>query len=65
MITQELVKIRKEKKIKQKELARRLGITTSHLCLIEKGRIEPKVEIVMRIVEQLGYKVLLVRNDIK
>lgn len=50
---------RVEKGIKQKDLAKKLGITQQYLCQIEKGEIEPRRDIMLKIAEALGEDVTI------
>ena len=63
MLIEQLVQIRKEKGIKQKELAARVGISTSYLCQIEKQRQKPNYELVEEIIEALEHRLILVRYE--
>lgn len=60
---QQLVDIRKEKGIKQKDLAKRLDISVSHLCQIEKMQVTPNYKLVEQMIEALGHKLILVRYE--
>ncbi|AVQ40503.1 XRE family transcriptional regulator [Clostridium botulinum] len=40
---------RVEKGIKQKDLAKQLGITQQYLCKLEKGKIEPRRNLMISI----------------
>lgn len=39
--------------IKQKEFAKKLGITPQYLCLIEKGKVEPRRDLMIKISREL------------
>lgn len=45
---------RAEKGIKQSDLAEQLGITPQYLCRIEKGEVEPRRDLMIKISEVLG-----------
>lgn len=62
MLVEQLVKIRKEKNIKQKNLATDLGISATHLCMIEKGDVSPSLKIVEKMVDKLDYTIALIRK---
>lgn len=55
--SQVILQARKEAKITQSELARRVGTTKSYISKIENGVIEPGVGLFMRIVNSLGVRV--------
>jgi len=44
---------RVEKDIKQGVLAKQLGITPQYLCQIEKGKIEPRRDLMIKIAKAL------------
>ncbi len=39
--------------IQQKEFAKELGITPQYLCLIEKGKVEPRRDLMIKIAKAL------------
>jgi putative transcriptional regulator len=45
---------RVEKKMKQKDLAQKLGITQQYLCNIENGTVEPRRDLMIKIAKVLG-----------
>lgn len=45
---------RVSKRIKQKDLAKRIGTTSHYLCLIEYGKREPSLKVLRRISEELN-----------
>lgn len=49
-----LLRARKEAKITQSELAKRIGTTKSYISKIENGVIEPGIGLYFRLVEALG-----------
>ncbi len=51
---------RKEEKVTQEELAKRLGMNKSYISKIENGVIEPSASLFFRIISALGKKVELV-----
>lgn len=53
-IGEALKSIRHEKKLTQKEIACRLGITREHYAQIESGRFHPSVNLLNTISSQLG-----------
>ena len=52
-----IVKIRKEKGISQKQLSKIMGIQEPMLCEIEKGRKDPRISTVKRISAALSVTV--------
>lgn len=58
--------ILKEKKkangMNQEKLAKAIGRNSAHLSLILNGKIQPRHDIVMQIVEALDHNILLVRK---
>ncbi|CUP65132.1 phage transcriptional regulator [Clostridium baratii] len=44
--------------IQQKEFAKELGITPQYLCLIEKGKVEPRRDLMIKIAKLLGSDVI-------
>jgi transcriptional regulator with XRE-family HTH domain len=48
---------RKEEKVTQLELAKRIGVDKSYISRIEKGLIEPGVGTFYRIINALGLKI--------
>lgn len=44
--------------IQQKEFAKELGITPQYLCLIEKGKIEPRRDLMIKIAKALKTDVI-------
>lgn len=56
-----LVDARKEAKITQSELAKRVGTNKSYISKIENGLIEPGVGLFMRIISALGLRMDIVR----
>lgn len=55
--TQLLLQARKEAKITQAELAKRVGTTKSYISKIEKGVIEPGVGLFFRLVNALDLRI--------
>jgi DNA-binding XRE family transcriptional regulator len=49
--------VRKEEKVTQLELAKRIGVNKSYISRIEKGLIEPGVGTFYRIIYALGLKI--------
>ena len=48
-------KYRKEKEMKMKELAKKVGISTGYLCHLEKGtRCNPSIDVMERIAKELN-----------
>lgn len=54
--------IRKEEKVTQEELAKRVGTDKSYISRIEKGLIEPGAGFFLRIIDALGAKVEISRQ---
>lgn len=44
--------------IQQKKFAKELGITPQYLCLIEKGKIEPRRDLMIKIAKALKTDVI-------
>lgn len=44
---------RVRKGIKQKEFAEKVGVTPQYLCLIEKGKVEPRRDLMIKIAKEL------------
>jgi len=57
-----LVEIRKEKKVKQQDLAKQIGVNGTHFCQIEKHKVIPSIEIVLKWIEALGHDIILARK---
>lgn len=55
--SQVLLQARKEAKITQSELARRVGITKSYISKIENGVIEPGVGLFFRLLTAMGLRI--------
>lgn len=53
-IGKNIAKIRKNKKIKQADLAENAGLNSSYLGKIERGLVNPSLEKVYRIIKALG-----------
>lgn len=51
-----LEKLRKEKGYTQQSLAKALGVDQSAVCLWEKGRTFPRVDVAIRLANLLGCK---------
>lgn len=60
--SQILLDARKEAKVTQAELARRLSTTKSYISRVENGLINPSVGMFFRIVNALGMKVDVVHS---
>jgi transcriptional regulator with XRE-family HTH domain len=54
--------VRKEEKVTQSELAKRLGVNKSYISRIEKGMIEPGVGTFYRIINALGMKIEITKQ---
>ncbi|WP_288205467.1 helix-turn-helix transcriptional regulator [uncultured Parabacteroides sp.] len=52
---------RKQEKVTQEELAKRIGASKSYISRIEKGLIEPGVSTFYRIIEALGLRIEIVK----
>lgn len=57
-----LLQARKEAKITQSELARRINSTKSYISRIENGAIDPSVGTFYRIMNALGMKIEIVKQ---
>ncbi len=55
-----LVRARIEKKLTQKELAKKLGITQSNLARFESGRTNPTLSFLQKITSGLGLKLTVI-----
>lgn len=60
--SQILLDARKEAKVTQSELARRLSTTKSYISRVENGLINPSVGTFFRIINALGMRVDVVRS---
>lgn len=49
-----LESLRKEKKINQSDLAKKIGLTQQTISSYEKGKIRPSMDILYRLAEELG-----------
>lgn len=56
-----LLDARKEAKITQSELAKRVGTNKSYISKIENGTIEPGVGLFFRIIDALGLRIEIVK----
>lgn len=52
-----IVEMRREKNIKQTDLARVIGIKGNRLCQYEKGNRKPSLEIIKKIAKALDCKI--------
>lgn len=54
-------------KVKQKELAKKLGINHIHLNAVVRGRVKPSIDLAFKIEEMSGglYKAIDLRPDIQ
>lgn len=50
--------IRKEKRIKQKYLAKKLGVTASYLSQVEKDRRKPSLDLIVKLSDRLNTPVI-------
>lgn len=53
---EQIVKARKEQKITQEELARRIGTQKSNISRLESGNYNPSLDLLIKIAEALGKK---------
>ena len=58
-----LVKARIEKKLTQKELAKKLGIAQSALARFESGRTNPTLSFLQKITAGLGLKLTVIQSS--
>jgi predicted transcriptional regulator len=54
---QNMIKIRVDKRLKQKDLQERSGISQRYLSALEHDKVDPRLSIVLRIAEALEVKV--------
>ena len=60
----DLVKIRKQRGISQKQMAEAIGITPTALCRFEKGQSDMKVKHLFAYIDELDYEFrLLLKNN--
>lgn len=50
-----LIAIRKKKKLSQKNVSEKVGITQPSYCNMEKGKIKPSVPVAKKIADVLGF----------
>lgn len=62
IMIEDIREIRKEKKVKQKDLAKMVGINATYLCQIEAGEVNPSYKIISDLIHALGYTIVLVRK---
>lgn len=62
MIGQQIKDIRKRNGIKQKELAKGLGISANAMCSIEKGKAWPSYDTMKDICQLLGVELKLIEK---
>lgn len=62
MNIQDLKILRKEKKVKIKDLASSTGLNRDTISRIENGTGEPSFKNVQLIIEELGYEIMLLRK---
>ena len=60
-IGQLILEARKQEKITQSELAKRVGTNKSYISKIENGTVEPGVNLFLRIINALGLKFDIVK----
>ncbi len=58
-----LIDYRKKHNLTQTELAKRLGIKQQALSRFERGKINPRIDFIERILDFLGYTVVLKKKD--
>mgnify|MGYP002515685525 CR=1 FL=1 len=63
LLSNNILLIRKEKKLTQTELAEKAKITRKHLCAIEKGRVFPSATIIDSIASALDVPVSFLFED--
>ena len=61
-IIDDIKAISKEKKITQKAIAKRLGITEVNVSQVFNKKVAPNYKTVIRMVEMLDYRLMLVRS---
>jgi len=55
-----LKEIRKAKGVSIKELSKNVGINRDRISLIERGLVNPSWGTVVKIIEELGYKLVVI-----
>ena len=55
-IINELTKIRKQKNLTQKDMAKIVGVSQGNISRFEKGKVEPTLEFIENMSSKLGYK---------
>ncbi|HPW66917.1 MAG TPA: helix-turn-helix transcriptional regulator [Salinivirgaceae bacterium] len=60
--SQILLQARKEAKITQSELAKRVGTTKSYISKIENGVVEPSVGLFFRLIFALGLQIDIIKS---
>lgn len=56
-VGENIERIRKEKGMKQVELAKKIGITQAMLCQIERGTKNPSLQVGMLLAKTLGCRI--------
>ncbi len=49
--------LRARRGVKQKDLARRVGISPAYLCVIEQGKATPSLSVLAKLAKELGAEV--------
>lgn len=62
-IIEELKAIRREKKLSQAEIAKKLFTPQSHLSSIEQGKVDPRLSTLSDMARLLGYELKLIPRE--
>lgn len=58
-IIRSLTRVRMEKKLNQRQLARKVGVTQSALARFESGKVDPRLTFLKKITAGLGLKLIV------
>ncbi len=62
-IGKRLASIRRQQKISQEQLAQRVGVSANTIINLEKNQHCQKFDILQRILEELGYDMVFIKNN--
>ena len=63
-LIEELVRVRKEKRIKQSDVSHKVNIPQSHLSAIEHGRVDPRLSSFVEMAAALGLIPMLIPKEL-